>query len=119
MADIVMEKQYLSLTTKAPTANVYGFGENIHRSFRHQFQKTETWAMLARDQPPGQDPNQVSTERTRVSLVTIAPQTSMRILFSALYEGYLYKITFIHRPTHHSLKVKFLIKQNEYDECWM
>ena len=54
-----MEKQYLSLTTKAPTANVYGFGENIHRSFRHQFQKTETWAMLARDQPPGQDPNQV------------------------------------------------------------
>ena len=71
MADIVMEKQYLSLTTKAPTANVYGFGENIHRSFRHQFQKTETWAMLARDQPPGQEPNQVGV----LFLTTVAAKT--------------------------------------------
>lgn len=78
MADIVMENQYLSLTAKAPTSNVYGFGENIHRSFRHQFQKSETWAMLARDQPPGQDPNQVSLPTTKRLPLKQSPTTSQQ-----------------------------------------
>ncbi|XP_067946524.1 sucrase-isomaltase, intestinal-like [Watersipora subatra] len=59
-ADLIMEKQYLSLSVKLPSKNVYGLGENVHRHFKHQFAKAETWAMLARDQPPGQDPNQHS-----------------------------------------------------------
>lgn len=59
VADLVMEKQYLSLSTKTPTTNVYGLGENLHRYFKHQFAKAETWAMFARDQPPGQDDTQV------------------------------------------------------------
>jgi len=60
VADLVMENQYLSLSTKPPSKNVYGFGENLHKSFKHQFKKAETWAMFARDQPPGQDSKQVS-----------------------------------------------------------
>lgn len=82
MADIVMENQYLSLTAKAPTSNVYGFGENIHRSFRHQFQKSETWAMLARDQPPGQDPNQVSLPLKQSPTTSQQPSNSNALYYA-------------------------------------
>ena len=58
-ADLIFEKQFLSLTTKEPTFNVYGLGENLHRNFKHQFKEAETWAMFARDQPPGQASSKV------------------------------------------------------------
>ena len=31
---------------------MYGFGENIHKSFKHDM-NYKTWPMFSRDQPPG------------------------------------------------------------------
>ncbi len=33
--------------------NVYGFGENSHHSFKHEFSYDNWWAIFGRDQPPG------------------------------------------------------------------
>ncbi|XP_070183432.1 maltase-glucoamylase-like [Littorina saxatilis] len=47
---LVLSDQFLQLATKLPSRNVYGLGENVHDSFRHQSGKS--WAAFARDQPP-------------------------------------------------------------------
>lgn len=33
--------------------NLYGFGENSHYSYKHQFSYTNWWGLFGRDQPPG------------------------------------------------------------------
>ncbi|XP_064624521.1 maltase-glucoamylase-like [Lineus longissimus] len=43
--------QFLQIATKLPSRNIYGFGENLHHSFRHDL-NFRTWPMFARDQPP-------------------------------------------------------------------
>lgn len=44
--------QYLQVTTHLSGTNVYGFGEHIHQSYRHNFDTYKTWPILARDEPP-------------------------------------------------------------------
>ncbi|XP_041359340.1 maltase-glucoamylase, intestinal-like [Gigantopelta aegis] len=43
--------QFLQIATRLPSSNIYGFGENRHKSFRHDLKKT--WPMFSRDQGPG------------------------------------------------------------------
>jgi len=45
----VVSSQFLSLSTRLPSRYVYGFGENVHKTFRHDLDH-KTWAMFARDQ---------------------------------------------------------------------
>ncbi|KAK7508259.1 hypothetical protein BaRGS_00000498, partial [Batillaria attramentaria] len=47
---LVLSDQFLQLSTKLASRNVYGLGENLHETFRHQFGKS--WPAFARDQPP-------------------------------------------------------------------
>uniref|UniRef100_A0A0N5AMQ5 Maltase n=1 Tax=Syphacia muris TaxID=451379 RepID=A0A0N5AMQ5_9BILA len=48
----VFSDQYIQIATYLPSKNVYGFGENIHTSLKHNFDEYTTWAMFARDEPP-------------------------------------------------------------------
>ena len=45
----VLSKQFLSLSTRLPSKYVYGFGENVHDTLRHDL-NYRTWPMFARDQ---------------------------------------------------------------------
>ncbi|KAH9504147.1 hypothetical protein Btru_065110, partial [Bulinus truncatus] len=51
---LVLSDQFLQITTKLPSTNVYGLGEHVHDHFKHQMNKT--WTSFARDQPPSWDP---------------------------------------------------------------
>lgn len=49
---MTFEDQFLQIATRLPSTNVYGFGENVHGSLRHDL-NWKTWPMFARDQPTG------------------------------------------------------------------
>ncbi|ESP05179.1 hypothetical protein LOTGIDRAFT_66896, partial [Lottia gigantea] len=53
LAGFVFSKQFLQISTILPSRNIYGFGENRHKSFRHDMK--QTWPMFSRDQAPGHD----------------------------------------------------------------
>lgn len=58
---LVFADQFLQIATRLPSVNVYGFGENVHHSLRHDM-NYKTWPMFARDQPSvGDDVNAVLT----------------------------------------------------------
>ncbi|KAL4237199.1 hypothetical protein ACF0H5_005579 [Mactra antiquata] len=48
---LVLSNQFLQISTKLPSTYVYGFGENLHRSFKHDLNH-KTWPMFSRDQGP-------------------------------------------------------------------
>ncbi|XP_059166951.1 probable maltase-glucoamylase 2 [Physella acuta] len=50
---LVLSDQFLQITTRLPSTNVYGLGEHVHESFKHDM--TRTWTSFARDQPPSWD----------------------------------------------------------------
>ncbi|XP_061182189.1 maltase-glucoamylase-like [Saccostrea echinata] len=41
--------QFLQFSTRLPSFNVYGFGENVHQSFKHNM-SNQQWPMFSRDQ---------------------------------------------------------------------
>ncbi|XP_069998750.1 maltase-glucoamylase-like [Penaeus vannamei] len=45
-------EQFLQVSTRLPSSNLYGLGEHSHASFKHDL-AYKTWPMFARDQPPG------------------------------------------------------------------
>ncbi|XP_063403845.1 maltase-glucoamylase-like [Mytilus trossulus] len=49
---LTLTNQFLQISTQLPSTNVYGFGENIHKSFKHDL-NYKTWPMFSRDQAPG------------------------------------------------------------------
>ncbi|VDK29332.1 unnamed protein product [Gongylonema pulchrum] len=49
---LLFADQYIQIATFLPTDKIYGFGENVHLSLKHEFFNYTTWSMLARDQPP-------------------------------------------------------------------
>ncbi len=51
--EFVFADQFISLSWKPATENVYGVGENQQRTFKHDFEKNITWGLWAKDQPPG------------------------------------------------------------------
>lgn len=51
LGEFIFAEQYVTLTWKPASANVYGIGENEQSTFRHDFTKSRTWALWARGQP--------------------------------------------------------------------
>ena len=50
---LMLSDQYLQLATRLPTTNVYGFGENLHKSFKHPFDThPHVYSAFARDLAP-------------------------------------------------------------------
>ncbi|GFO05071.1 lysosomal alpha-glucosidase protein [Plakobranchus ocellatus] len=50
---LILSDQFLQVSTRLPSTNVYGLGEHTHGSLRHDFSKT--WPSFSRDQPPSFD----------------------------------------------------------------
>lgn len=42
--------QFLHIATLLPSDNIYGFGEQIHTSIKHDLSQYKTWAMFSRDE---------------------------------------------------------------------
>ncbi|AWO99215.1 putative maltase-glucoamylase intestinal-like [Scophthalmus maximus] len=51
MAPLVFADQYLQLSAKLPSHNVYGLGEHVHRQYRHDM-NWKTWPIFTRDAFP-------------------------------------------------------------------
>ncbi|XP_015266282.1 PREDICTED: sucrase-isomaltase, intestinal [Gekko japonicus] len=51
---LIYADQYLQFTTRVPSENVYGIGEQIHRQYRHDF-NWKTWPIFTRDALPTGD----------------------------------------------------------------
>ncbi|XP_074171362.1 putative maltase-glucoamylase 2 [Rhinolophus sinicus] len=47
---------FLSISTRLPSQNIYGFGETEHTTFKRNI-SWNTWGMFARDEPPGYKKN--------------------------------------------------------------
>ena len=56
---LVYSDQYLQISTKLPSEYIYGFGEHIHKRFRHDLY-WKTWPIFTRDQLPGDVRNNLS-----------------------------------------------------------
>ncbi|XP_054838775.1 sucrase-isomaltase, intestinal [Eublepharis macularius] len=48
---LIYADQYLQITTRVPSENVYGIGEHVHRQYRHDF-NWKTWPIFTRDAVP-------------------------------------------------------------------
>ena len=44
-------QQYLQLSMRLPSANVYGLGEHVHQQYRHNM-TWKTWPIFTRDATP-------------------------------------------------------------------
>jgi hypothetical protein len=49
LGPIIFENFHRQITTKLPSENIYGMGENMHTSFKHNL-KYQNWPVFARDQ---------------------------------------------------------------------
>lgn len=67
----MFENQFLQLSTRLPTPNVYGIGENIHQTFRRNLEY-HTYPMFGRDQPTKTD------DTLTVSLLSCLPMKSRK-----------------------------------------
>jgi alpha-glucosidase len=57
MGGFTFSEQFLQFSTKLPTKNLYGIGENEQPTFRHNFDNYLNWPLYGRDQPPDFDAN--------------------------------------------------------------
>ncbi|XP_031467708.1 maltase-glucoamylase, intestinal-like, partial [Phasianus colchicus] len=48
---LLFAQQFLQLSIRLPSGNIYGIGEHVHKSFRHDL-NWRTWPMLSRDTAP-------------------------------------------------------------------
>ncbi|KAK2912661.1 sucrase-isomaltase, intestinal-like [Channa argus] len=51
MAPLVFADQYLQLSAKLPSSNIYGLGEHVHQHYRHDM-NWKTWPIFTRDAFP-------------------------------------------------------------------
>ena len=56
LGGLVLSDQFLQMSGKLPSENIYGFAEHEQPSFRHSVDWV-TWGMWARDHPPEGDTN--------------------------------------------------------------
>nr|KAG5702206.1 hypothetical protein BaRGS_033918 [Batillaria attramentaria] len=63
---LVLEDQFLQLSTRLPTEYVYGMGENVHRTFKRSLWY-DTYPLFGRDQPT------VASDAFKVSDYTFSP----------------------------------------------
>ncbi|XP_036206938.1 sucrase-isomaltase, intestinal [Myotis myotis] len=60
---LVYSDQYLQISTRVPSEYIYGFGEHIHKRFRHDLY-WKTWPIFTRDQLPGDNNNNLYGHQT-------------------------------------------------------
>lgn len=48
----IFSDKYIQIATFLPTERLYGFGENVHQTLKHNFTEYLTWGMFARDEAP-------------------------------------------------------------------
>ncbi|XP_066097514.1 sucrase-isomaltase, intestinal isoform X1 [Saccopteryx bilineata] len=60
---LVYSDQYLQISTRLPSEYIYGFGEHIHKRFRHDLY-WKTWPIFTRDQLPGDNNNNLYGHQT-------------------------------------------------------
>lgn len=48
---LLFSDQFLQLSTRLPSANVYGLGEHVHQQYRHDM-NWKTWSLFSRDTTP-------------------------------------------------------------------
>ncbi|GIY54980.1 sucrase-isomaltase, intestinal [Caerostris extrusa] len=53
---LMMSDKFLQISSYLPSKNIYGLGENVHTSLRHDMEY-KTWPMFARDRFPEAGPN--------------------------------------------------------------
>ncbi|XP_077017064.1 sucrase-isomaltase, intestinal isoform X1 [Tamandua tetradactyla] len=63
VAPLVYSDQYLQISTKIPSDYIYGFGEHIHKRFRHDLY-WKRWPIFTRDQLPGDNNNNLYGHQT-------------------------------------------------------
>uniref|UniRef100_A0A3Q2ZNL4 Maltase-glucoamylase, intestinal-like n=1 Tax=Kryptolebias marmoratus TaxID=37003 RepID=A0A3Q2ZNL4_KRYMA len=64
MAPLVFADQYLQLSARLPSHNIYGLGEHVHKRYRHDT-NWRNWPIFTRDaQPNGLQPAPAVTYRT-------------------------------------------------------
>lgn len=51
IAPLVFEDQYIQLSARLPSHNIYGLGEHVHRQYRHDT-NWKTWPIFTRDAFP-------------------------------------------------------------------
>ncbi|XP_040584480.1 maltase-glucoamylase, intestinal [Mesocricetus auratus] len=51
---LIFSDQFLQLSTRLPSANVYGLGEHVHQRYRHDM-NWKTWSLFSRDTVPNKD----------------------------------------------------------------
>ncbi|OXB77047.1 UNVERIFIED_CONTAM: hypothetical protein H355_007694 [Colinus virginianus] len=51
LGPLLFAAQFLQLSIRVPSANIYGVGEHVHQRFRHDL-NWRTWPMLSRDTAP-------------------------------------------------------------------
>uniref|UniRef100_A0A7I4Y3Y9 P-type domain-containing protein n=1 Tax=Haemonchus contortus TaxID=6289 RepID=A0A7I4Y3Y9_HAECO len=49
---LIFSDKFLQIATYLPSDAMYGWGENVHLTLKHNFSNYRTWGMLARDEPP-------------------------------------------------------------------
>ncbi|XGW11778.1 hypothetical protein V3C99_012895 [Haemonchus contortus] len=49
---LIFSDKFLQIATYLPSDAMYGWGENVHLTLKHNFSTYRTWGMLARDEPP-------------------------------------------------------------------
>lgn len=60
MPGFTFSEMFLQVSTRLPSAYIYGFGETEHPTYNHDL-NYHTWGMFTKDQPPGvgaSNPNQ-------------------------------------------------------------
>ena len=52
LGGLTFSDQFLQISTRLPSTNLYGIGENEQSTFKHQFEKFPVWPLFAKDQQP-------------------------------------------------------------------
>ena len=69
---LILSDQYLQLATRLPSHNLYGFGENLHRSFRHSPDtQPRLYPAFARDVAPTVSDEQEEQQQKVVVVVVV------------------------------------------------
>uniref|UniRef100_I3M252 Sucrase-isomaltase, intestinal n=1 Tax=Ictidomys tridecemlineatus TaxID=43179 RepID=I3M252_ICTTR len=60
---LLFADQFLQLSIRLPSANVYGLGEHVHQQYRHDM-NWKTWPIFTRDTTPNKDGNNLYGAQT-------------------------------------------------------
>ena len=54
---LLFADKFIQIATYLPSANVFGFGDHVHKQLMRNLTRYTTWPMFARDIPPDSGPN--------------------------------------------------------------